>query len=508
MQEISSLAYKLAIGNLILMVIIFLAKSLAGNFEAVTQLAGYSCIGLALYPLVSTYFSRGKAGMLTCFIAANTAPVWFLYLEGVLPGYDARELLPPEMRIEGYLWASIYAFFYNFFYYWFFRKVAPALHRRFPMSTPNPSPGGLGIASILMFVVPLVVIGSRYNSLGEVWDSLTKGRVGGEGMGVLLRVSNIGGSEAFYQPLMWLFQIVPAVSAMAVDSSIRSRRFSLSAWIGLAFGISVIFFYFLGGSRGQFIQMLAGPAGILIYRNLKRGWIFTAAAVGAFVLLIGLMEFQVRTRGNMLEKMRDTEEIAATSKDGEVTTFNPLKAHRDNNMYLSCLIVNRMPDPFPFDGFKQFWVDICNPIPRALWPNKPTSQGALMDKSFVDQVLQSGPLELGTTSLSTTVVGDFYKMGGLFGIFLIALIFSLGHIYNDFHYLRLKQKNTVSIGIQAVACFLAFWGFRAFGTVITMGYPFIGVMIYLIVKKMLHNQDSAPVRRRTSPLKSLPKSQS
>jgi hypothetical protein len=277
---------------------------------------------------------------------------------------------------------------------------------------------------------------------------------------------------------MWFFKLAPLISAMAVDRAIRSGRGITLAVFSLFFGLSVIFFYFLGGSRGQFIQMLAGPVGILIYRNLNRGWPIWIGAATGFFLLIGIMELQVRNRGNILEKFMEND-MLSSSQDGSITTFNPLESHRDNNMYLACLTFFKVPEFIPYLGFKPFIVDIVNPIPRALWPGKPSHHGGDLSADNADEVFLSGPATIGTSSLSTTVVGDFYRMGGLTGLLLIAFIYAQLHSYLDRVFLTQEKADTVLLGLQAAAFFFAFWGFRAFGTFLTMGYPFFILILIL-----------------------------
>lgn len=471
----------MVVANLALVWIIFLTSTFAAVGEGTALAVGCACVIVALGPLAKAFTAPGKKQILTCFVVANLAPVWFLYLEGILRGGDAREHLPPDMRLTGYMWACVYAAIYNSLYCLNLRHLAPHLTRHYPMYLANTTSGVMAAISILFFWLPMVVIGSRYETLAELWRSLTAGRIGGEGMGVLLRVGAVGGGEAFYQPLMWLFQLTPLVAAMAVDSANREKQLGILPLCAMLFGSAVMFFYFLGGSRGQFIQVIGGPVGILFYRNMNRGWLAWSAAAAGFFLLIGMMELQVRARGNILAKLSNAEEMGATASDGALTTFNPTKSHRDNNLYLTCLIVNKVPSHYPFTGLDAVAVDLCNPIPRAIWPNKPSHHEGDLGSGNIDEVLTSGPIILGTSSLSTSIVGDFYRMAGVYGYLLIAGLYSTFHAYMDTFFLRSKRVGTVLLGVQAAACFFALWGFRAFGTFVTMGYPFFLVVLVLMI---------------------------
>ncbi|GAA5483680.1 hypothetical protein [Haloferula sargassicola] len=438
-------------------------------------------VGLCLYPTISVLLKRDLKLLLSALVIANLAPIWFLHLEGVLSGRDAKELLSPAVRIGGFIWANVYSAIFNCLYRFFLKTTSKALHRSAYIWAPDPQSSLLGLAAIAMFWIPIAIIGQRYESLEQLWWSLTAGRTGGE-MGVLLRVTSVGGSNSFYLPLMWAFQLVPLVSAMALDSHLRQQNHPVIPWIATCFGLMVIGFYLLGGSRGQFIQIVAGPLGLLIFRVRNRGYVAAIIALVSFFLLIGIMELQVRQRGNLLELLsRDNIRPGTAVKNREITTFNPLESHRDNNLYFLCLIVDRIPKQIDYDGFNSLFIDLVNPIPRALWKDKPSHHDGDLSARNADAIYNSGPLQVGTSSISCTVVGEFYKMGGIWGLVVIAAIYSFLQSYTDIHFLRARRLTTFRVGVQAISVFFALWGFRAFGTFLNMGYPLMMLVIVLVI---------------------------
>src|SRR5690606_13922386 len=90
-----------------------------------------------------------------------------------------------------------------------------------------------------------------------------------------------------------------------------------------------------------------------------------------------------------------------------VTTFDPSESHRDNNTYLLCLIIEGHPHKYSYEGFNDFFASIVNPVPRVIWPGKPVRTGE-RDLAFQPQWILDGPLLMGTTSLTFSVVGEAY----------------------------------------------------------------------------------------------------
>ena len=235
------------------------------------------------------------------------------------------------------------------------------------------------------------------------------------------------------------------------------------------------------------IFVAAPPLFFFFYYNWHRGFRFWLLASFMLVILIGIMEVQVRFRGNLLDVLADPAKAARLQGLKSATTFDPTESQRDNNMYLLCLMVKSYPDKYAYEGFNDFFAVLVNPIPRSLWRDKPILNGA---KDLVAQssFILSGPLTMGTTSLSFSIVGDAYKTAGLPGLLIYAVVYALFLLYFDGILFYTNKKNPLSVGILGMVLFLAFWGYRAFFALISFLYPVLLLLIFLRLIKLLRTR--------------------
>jgi hypothetical protein len=220
----------------------------------------------------------------------------------------------------------------------------------------------------------------------------------------------------------------------------------------------LIFVMFLGGSRGFMATYLAGPAAIWIFFGKKAvgrvGYLAVTACL--VLLLLGVWEYQKRKRQYLLKDVESVEDIIAD------TSFDPTKTHRDNNLYIFTLNHMYRPDPFPFEGFYDFYVLAVNPIPRAIWPGKP--KGIQESKAKFSKPTgpeSKGPVTLGTASLSRTIVGDGFRMYHYFGMALYAALFGLAASFWDSLGQRRYLSSKLYFILQASWLFWILWGYRA-----------------------------------------------
>ena len=191
------------------------------------------------------------------------------------------------------------------------------------------------------------------------------------------------------------------------------------------------------------------------------------------------MEIQVRFRTNLLEVITNPSKAAKAQNYNSITSFNVTETHRDNNMYLLCLIIKGYPEKYSFEGFNDFFAILVNPIPRSIWPGKPVRQEAQDQKNLYSFILD-GPQFIGTKSLSYSVVGESYKAFGIIGIFIYAFVYFIYLSFFDGLIYYAQKREALSIGIFGLAVFLAFWGVRSLNALITFIYPLI--LILLIIK--------------------------
>lgn len=458
----------------------FFAKS---NFIAIG--CGILAIIISLIPIFYSIFNNKILLIFSCLTAFNIAPIWFLYLEAVLPGYDAYEYILPEYRMQALFWISAFLFFTNLFYVIFWRKFSIySINNFLFLEILRLKPSFFMRLSVIAFIVPLISFYFFYGSTNTLWIALTAGRSGGAGSGLLIRDS-IGDSSALMLPLVWIWQLTPLFGVITYVSS--KSKIQFFPILSLALGLLVIFVFFLGGSRGTMIFVGAPVLFFIFYYNWNRGIKFWIIAVALFFVFIGIMELQVRFRGNLLDVITDPAKAAAIQGISSATTFDPTKSHRDNNLYLLSLLVKSYPSKYDFEGFNDFFAVVLNPIPRAFWANKPILKGA-KDISYQSAFILEGPLEMGTTSLSYSVVGEAYQASGLWGILIYSIVYALFLIYFDGIIYYTKEKRAFAVGVFGVGVFLAFWGYRSFFALVTFLYPImLFILFFSLIKTLKRN---------------------
>jgi hypothetical protein len=337
--------------------------------------------------------------------------------------------------------------------------------------------------TIMIFTIPLVVFYLYYGSVDLLWTALTAGRSEGSS-GMLIRDS-VGGSGSLMLPLTWIWQLTPVFACIAWITAPRKSR--IAAAVCLLLALFVIFVFFLSGSRGSMMFVAAPPLFFLFYYNWHRGIRFWVPVSLLIIALIAIMEIQVRFRGNLLAVIADPQKAAKMQDLRSITTFDPTQSQRDNNMYLFCLMLKSYPEKYSYEGFNDFFAVLANPVPRSIWQGKPVLNGA-KDISNQSSFVLSGPLTMGTTSLSFSIVGDAYKTAGLFGMLIYAMLYGAFLLYFDGVLYYTDKKQPLSVAILGMVLFLAFWGYRAFFALISFLYPVLLLLIFFRIVKMFRTK--------------------
>jgi hypothetical protein len=480
LQLLKNLAAKCAYLNLVA-VVLFLGIS--SFFEVTVELAtfcGILAILISLFPFIYALQKKKTALLFSGISVLNIAPVWFLYLESILPGYDAHDYIQPAYRVQAFFWIAIFQFLVNFIYVLFWDKGHRFSIRSFSfLKFVRPGPIFYIRMTILVFIIPLIFFYLFYGSGGALWTAMTAGRLEGSS-GLLIRDS-LGNSDSFMLPFTWMWQLTPIFGCIAFISS--GKRHKFLATLSLLLGLAVIFIFFLSGSRGTMIFAATPVLFFFFYYNWHRGLKFWLPASFLLIILIGVMEVQVRFRGNLLDVIANPQKAARLEGLRSATTFDPTQSQRDNNMYLFCLMVKSYPDKYAYEGFNDFFAVLANPIPRSIWGNKPILNGA-KDITNQSSFILSGPLTMGTTSLSFSIVGDAYKTAGLPGLIIYAVVYGLFLLYFDGIIYYANKRDPLTVGILGMVLFLAFWGYRAFFALISFLYPVLLLLIFLRLLKM------------------------
>ena len=153
--------------------VVFLGISL---FADVTQelsiICGILAILISLFPIAYSIEKKKIALVFTGIAVFNIAPVWFLYLESVLPGYDAFSYTQPLFRVLGFLWISIFQLLVNLIYVLLWNRGHNFSVRSFAfLKFTRFKPVFYTRMTILIFTIPLVVFYLYYGSMNLLWTA-------------------------------------------------------------------------------------------------------------------------------------------------------------------------------------------------------------------------------------------------------------------------------------------------------------------------------------------------
>lgn len=476
------LAWVCVLGQFWVAVVCLAGSILLSDSADFTVFSGVLACLACLTPVGYAAYRRQFSLLFSCISIFNLAPIWFLYLEVILPGHDAYEYSRPLFKMEALFWAATFQLFANLAYLLLWQRLTTASIRSFRfLGEINLSASVYALAALVAFTGPLLFFYFYYGSGAILWKALTAGRAeGGSGGGLLVQES-VGNASSYLLPLNWLWQLTPLFGVIALTLS--PTKWRPLPVLAMSAGLLVIFDYFLGGSRSIFMYVAAPALFFLFYYNWDKGLKFWLPAGGLLFLIIGVMEIQVRFRSNLLEVLANPTQAAYERGLSSATTFDPTESHRDNNMYLFCLMVQGYPDRYPYEGLNNFFATLVNPIPRAIWPGKPILNGA-NDLSHQSLFILDGPLFMGTTSLTYSIVGEAYQAGGVWTLIIYAITYALFMLSLDGIVYYANQRYVLAVGILGVGVFLTFWGYRSFFALISFVYPLLLLLalLYLIKK--------------------------
>lgn len=431
--------------------------------QLLSELSDDNKVLMQLYALLLTFSSvipliRRSFYKPTMLLSGHSmvlfAPIWFLYLEAILPNGDAW-LLPASSVINALSLCAFFLFVFNLAYVFKMPAWAVRFHTKYfeKQLSPNLIPLlGIGFTLLLLFVI----WGYYDFDISKATEAYLGGR--STGSGGLIKRGGVGGWEVFLQPFAFMAPVVPTLASLSWVSFGGSKKSSLLLRVlVLICSLFLLFLLFLGGSRGNMAIYLVGPASVwFLFGKRLPPPVFFLVTLLSFLLVIGVWQYQVKTRSNLLDGLNSLDSFTSQ------TSFNPAETHRDNNLYLFTLNVMYMPKPYPFEGYSEFAFMLINPIPRALWPGKPLG---IQESATTFQTAKGpatmGPIRFGTASLSASIVSDGFKMNHYFGISLYALILAImASLWDRLAQPRLQIYNLFFI-LNAAWIFWILWSFRS-----------------------------------------------
>jgi hypothetical protein len=272
----------------------------------------------------------------------------------------------------------------------------------------------------------------------------------------------LGDWDSFADHLSYFGYLLPILTVAFISmSKVISARSILSVLLTL---IMASFLVQSGGRR--IIGVIFGSAILYWVLHQKRLTVRTAATVMiAVVLVLGLMELTLRYRNSGWQALWNAE----VSEGVEIDQPAGFKIHVDDNFLRLSQIIDLVPAQYPYVYHEQILYTLVRPIPRVLWPGKPTEAGFDL----------STALDAKGTSLSSSVVGELYLTGGVLVVFLGGIFY--GKIARMFSTL-LEHKTASSDLVYSLGSMALFVGIRSMLDLVLMSYT---LLAWIAVSRLL-----------------------
>jgi hypothetical protein len=262
-----------------------------------------------------------------------------------------------------------------------------------------------------------------------------------------------GGSDAFIVHLQYFGYVLPSLTVLLAYREGWVRPKTIMATI---LSIVMVMFLAQGGGR-RVIGVVVGAA--LITWLLMQRRVRLKTLVGGLIAVAILVLF--------MEEMLQFRKIGFSASDTD--SVSELAVHVDDNFLQLCQIIHFIPNVQPYVDLQPLFHALALPIPRALWPGKPSDPGY----NLPELLGWSG------VSLSTSVIGELYAMHGLIIVFLGGLVF--GRIANMWNKV-LDVRGTGKSMIYGFGAMVLFVGLRAMQDLVIMSY---GLLAWLVIAKLL-----------------------
>lgn len=227
----------------------------------------------------------------------------------------------------------------------------------------------------------------------------------------------LGDWKALINELSLLLYLVPPIVGLMFGR--RERYSSLSLLLALLAYLWLLFFGFAAGARTVFAAYLVTFLIAFIFSSppQRRSQVLAVAAIcGA--MMVGATKLMLDMRGVGMKRWMEKDAPATVSR------FHSYVFVDDNLVAISFIA-----DYFPhrnggrYLGLEIPYLALVRPIPRVLWPGKPTGSSVSVESIF----------NVKGMTIAATFVGEAYMSGGLFGVAIEAILLGiLASFWNRF----------------------------------------------------------------------------
>ncbi len=409
---------------------------LPNNFEYVNRLmapAWAMAIGLLIAPAWSALRSPAAA-----FRAENIMSAGLVYwlLTEPMQGVEPIDTPTREAFRMSFIYIGMFAS--CFWAASMFRpmKMVRVIHTA---AQHNISPGPVMFTLVVCFILGIYDYAHACNFRIEVMlDELTKQRFANA-----WSRGTYGDWSAFRQHMIYFGHLLPTLTMILV----REKGWSdVNSIIGLV--LSMIFLIFLSssGTRNEVGTVLGAAIVYWILGRPRLTYFNLIQAAIVFFGLLMLMQFMLEFRRYGLKYVEYME--------GQKYEY----LHVDHNLTRLAQVVDIIPADHEYVGWGPVRFALFKPIPRVLWPGKPTDAGFSLPNY----------LGIKFTNLTMSVVGEGYMMHGWATVCAIGFVYGLFARY--WSQLLTSQRTNCQIVIYSLGLFALFTGLRTMDALVIKSY--------------------------------------
>jgi hypothetical protein len=262
-----------------------------------------------------------------------------------------------------------------------------------------------------------------------------------------------GDAAALLYEVGALISLIPPMAGLIFA---RARQYSPAQKAVVVIVLAFTAFYgFSSGTRSTYVVYILTFTGIYFITkqqlNLRHVLIF--GTIMAALLFVGIiLMFQFRTVG-----------LGELSSVGE-----PGSLFIDMNLVNISRLTDKFPNVYEYSGLEIPMTALIRPIPRVLWPEKPTGLSVPIETAL-------GVQAEGLT-VSCTYVGEAYMAGGLLAVLTISLVFgAAAEMWNRVGLTSNQQFNQI-LYVSGFLC--AAIGMRSMLAITPLMLPTIALWIF------------------------------
>lgn len=289
----------------------------------------------------------------------------------------------------------------------------------------------------------------------------------------------LGDWKALLFELSMLLYLIPSIAGVVFA---RRHLFSKSQLLLVAVGFGFELFYgFSSGTRNVFISFvvafLVGYA-FALQRGRRKEMltVLTASVTVSLIATVWMLNFRQQGLKAWLEGARIHSDV------------HEKLLHVDMNLFVIGELVRVFPREHGYLGWEVPYLALIRPIPRALWPNKPTGMSATLESA-------AGADEESWT-VAASFIGEAYIAGGMTVVLITGMFF--GFLCSWWSQLASPKNSEIGVLIYASGFVAVAISMRSLFVFTTALLPTIAAIVggRWMVNQMKARADHAIARQR------------